>query len=64
MDCPVCGSNEWDIHDVAALPHMHTGPGKPGMDIGRLIPVVPMMCSNCGFYYLFSALKIGLRLGQ
>ncbi len=55
--CPVCTVNSWSV-GAQSLTFL-IGPGfKLG---GEHFPVVPLVCSNCGFVRLFSAMVVGLE---
>jgi hypothetical protein len=57
--CPMCGHAGWSIQDgVYELREFHEG----GMVIGggALVPVVPVICSNCGNTILVNAILTGI----
>lgn len=46
-NCPMCGGNNWAISDdVMAM--MRVGENNDIMLGGRITPVVPVICNECG----------------
>ena len=55
--CQQCGVGDWQVQDSAfELRQFHGGGLRIG---GPLIPVVPVVCSNCGNTILVNALIAG-----
>jgi predicted nucleic-acid-binding Zn-ribbon protein len=56
--CPVCGTNNWTVGEVVELRLFHGG----GLILGGggILPLVPMVCNNCAYTHLFSAIRIGV----
>lgn len=51
--CPMCGSGPWNVQDSTfQLTEFNEGSMVIG---GPVIPVVPVICSNCGYTALVSA---------
>ena len=56
--CPICGNNSWQINDtVFELPEFQGGDIVIGS--GKLFPVVPIMCPNCGYTFFLNAIISG-----
>jgi len=56
--CPACGMGSWNVHDSSfELREFNEGNMVLG---GPLIPVVPVICTNCGNTVLINALVAGL----
>lgn len=56
--CPVCGKNEWQVNDtIFELPEFQGGNVVIGS--GKLYPVIPIMCSSCGYTIFMNAIKAG-----
>lgn len=55
--CPMCSFSDWGvISDVIALEPRDTTIGGPD----RHVPIVPIMCKNCGSTVLVNAIVAGL----
>ena len=55
--CPMCGSGPWSVQDSTfQLTEFNEGSMVIG---GPVIPVVPVVCSNCGYTALVNALVSG-----
>jgi hypothetical protein len=50
--CPICASNTWQMGAVADL-HQREG--------NLAYPLLPLVCLNCGFVHLFSAIITGVH---
>ena len=56
--CPMCGGGPWNVHDtVFQLMEFHGGNIAIG---GPVIPVVPVVCGNCGHTVLVNAITSGV----
>jgi len=56
--CPMCGINNWNVQDTAyELREFHGGNVVFGS--GPIIPVVPVICANCGNVVLVNAIVAG-----
>jgi predicted Zn-ribbon and HTH transcriptional regulator len=57
--CPVCESTEreWDTGEIVKIVAHIT---KDMDTVGREIPMLQLVCSNCGAIRLFDAVKLGL----
>ena len=56
--CPMCGHHEWNVHGTSfELREFHEGNLVIGG--GTVIPVVPVMCINCGNTVLVNAIHAG-----
>ncbi|MFB4350437.1 hypothetical protein [Microbacterium sp. CR_7] len=58
--CPICGTNNWELGLTSELRTFNGGSlvfGGPG---GSVTPIFPVICSNCGLTYTFSAIKTGI----
>lgn len=55
--CPCCGTSSWTYQpQVVDLRVIAVPTGRPPL----LIPTVLVSCNECGFYRLFSAIRMGL----
>lgn len=57
--CPMCGGREWEMISQTLFTPLEIG---EGMDIrlgGKMIPLVPIVCKNCGFVAEINALSVG-----
>lgn len=58
--CPLCNARAWNVPDVLyELREYNSGGLVVGGDMG-IMPVVPLVCNNCGNTVLINAVKIGL----
>jgi hypothetical protein len=58
--CPVCErSDRWGPGDVVASPEITTK-GEIQFDMASLVPVVQLICHNCGYVRFFNANIVGL----
>ena len=51
-NCPMCGSGEWQAGEMVS-----------GTDVsgqGNVLPMVQVVCGNCGYVMMFAAMPIGL----
>src|SRR4051812_6812671 len=55
-ECPICSTAMWNIANVAEMPEFL--PDTP--PTGQIYPLVPIMCSNCGYTIFFNAVHMGL----
>ena len=56
--CPSCGHNNWQTGDiVTGMPTMKGGGIVVG---GPSIPMVQVICTNCGYVRLYAAVPLGL----
>ena len=60
--CPMCLVTQWNVHDHAyQLDEWNQGMLVPGMGGGgRTMPVVPVICGNCGYTVLVNAIQAGV----
>lgn len=59
-NCPVCGrSDRWAPGDVVVPPEL-TEQGDVQIDAQNVIPMVQLICHNCGYIRLFHANIVGL----
>jgi hypothetical protein len=56
--CPMCShyAGGWSVGEIIAAPTLVGG----GVNMGQVIPMVPVTCTNCAFVRLFAAMTIGL----
>ncbi len=52
LDCPMCGSAQWETGEIVS--------GTSIDDKRVAVPMVQVVCVNCGYVMLFAALPIGL----
>ncbi|PWK98196.1 hypothetical protein [Hallerella porci] len=57
--CPICRAKNWQIEEGAYELREFQG-GNLVLGNGSIIPVVPIMCRNCGYTILFNAIVNGL----
>ena len=50
--CPMCGGGEWQMGEIVS--------GTGVQDQGNVLPMVQVVCGNCGHVMLFAAMPIGL----
>lgn len=56
--CPICQRREWSVGGtIHELRQFHNG---SLVVAGSVFPVVPIVCSFCGYTLFFNALKLGL----
>jgi hypothetical protein len=55
--CPMCGTNSWTLGDAAELRAYEEGVLHIG---GRVYPVMPVVCVNCGNTVLINAILAGV----
>jgi len=56
--CPMCGKGPWNVHDST---YQLTEYNEGGLVIGGpVIPVVPVICGNCGYTILVNAILAGV----
>jgi len=55
--CPICTANNWQIAAIGEIRDFSGGGLVVG---GALIPVMPVVCNNCGYTLLFNALVAGV----
>lgn len=56
--CPICGDMHWTIMSVMELRQYENGSIILGGNSVTL-PVVPVICNNCGYTRFFNAMMIG-----
>ncbi len=62
--CPYCRESEWNIQDrIFELREFNKGDMFLGGPNASIIPVIPVMCSNCGHTVLVNAMVAGV-LGE
>ncbi len=52
LNCPMCGSAQWETGEIVS--------GVNVNDQRNTLPMVQVVCGNCGYVMLFSAMPIGL----
>ena len=52
FNCPICGSTQWETGEIVTAANM-SGQGDE-------LPMVQVICSNCGYVMFFAATPIGL----
>jgi predicted nucleic-acid-binding Zn-ribbon protein len=55
--CPSCGGRKWTPVEIISA---NTVTAKGTTIGGNTIPMVQIVCSNCGFVKLFAAVPMGL----
>ena len=56
--CPICGQNDWLLHDEAVEVRAF-GKGRLAAK-GSIFPLLTVICSTCGHTLFFNALVAGL----
>ena len=56
LDCPMCGSAQWETGEIVS--------GTSIEDTRNAVPMVQVVCVNCGYVMLFAALPIGLGVDK
>jgi hypothetical protein len=56
--CPICGNSSWTLADQLALTSIYV-PGT-GVILGRGFPAVLLVCTQCAFFRMHSAIMMGL----
>ncbi len=51
--CPICGTNDWGINDVANLPVRPEGV-EVLLDTTKVYPLVPVTCKKCGYTFFIN----------
>lgn len=51
-NCPMCGSSQWETGEIIS--------GTDMDDQRSILPMVQVVCENCGYVMLFAAKPIGL----
>lgn len=56
--CPMCNAKTWSVtENIQELREFH----EKGFNIsGPIIPVIPVICNNCGNTFLLNAVILGL----
>ena len=57
--CPMCGGRSWAIIAPTAFTPIEIGDDMDVKIGGKMIPLLPVMCNNCGFVAEINALTIG-----
>ena len=60
MTCPICTKATWIPGSLILTPPAR-GKGKSMVIGGRTYPMVPIICTNCGYMHFFNALIVGLE---
>lgn len=59
--CPMCGARQWNVQNTSfELREFHGG--DMVIAPGPVIPLVPVMCTNCGNTILINCLVAGVDL--
>lgn len=53
--CPMCGCNAWTYDDILCTP-LTLGPNNSINLGGKIMPLVPVTCTNCGNTIFINAL--------
>ena len=56
--CPICGNNEWLIHDEAVEVRSF-GEGRLSAS-GSVLPLLAIICTTCANTFFFNAILAGL----
>ena len=52
LNCSMCGSAKWETGEIIS--------GTSVDDPGNAMPMVQVVCGNCGYAMLFASMPIGL----
>lgn len=55
-ECPICHENSWVVGAVYSLRRFTDGEPTNSDDRGRIFPVTPVTCVNCGYTMLFNSI--------
>ena len=59
--CPLCGTRQWNVQDKTfELREFHGGNLVLGS--GPIIPIIPVICTNCGNTVLVNPLVAGIKM--
>ena len=62
--CPHCGQSTWDLRERVYVAQFYPVPFKPAEEVAILgqskIPLIMVVCVQCGFVKLFAAGVMGL----
>jgi len=59
--CPLCGARQWNVQDkIFELREFHGG--NLVLGAGPIIPVIPVICTNCGNTVLVNPLVAGITV--
>lgn len=62
MCCPVCQSPQPEVPASDVIAALEVLRGMEGIyQSSSSVPVVPLVCTNCGYILLFSAAMMGLQ---
>ena len=61
--CPICGNNQWTVNDTIFELREFQG-GDLVVGAGQVYPIVPIMCSNCGYSIFLNAIISGAYPAQ
>lgn len=59
--CPMCGARRWNVQETSFELREYHG-GNMVIAPGPVIPLVPVICTNCGNTILINSLVAGLEL--
>jgi len=59
--CPVCGTNNWMIFEDLVSPLCIDIEYKRAIE-GKFLPVIEIICNDCGYVWQIAAVKIGLLI--
>jgi len=55
--CVSCGAEEWGAGEIVSAPILD----HQGTPVGEMhVPMVQLVCTNCGYIMMYSAVTIGL----
>jgi len=58
QSCPMCGSNDWNVSDTIYELRKYHG-GNLIIGGGPILPIVPIICNNCGNSIFINAIISG-----
>ncbi len=56
--CPMCGSRHWSMDEKMIMTPIQLNTDRSFKFDGKVLPVVPVMCTNCGNTVLINPLVV------
>ena len=56
-ECPVCKGENWSVSDVIFEMREFSGGGLSIGGSSQILPIIPVICANCGYIAHFSGAK-------
>jgi len=62
FSCPCCGSKDWQATPKLFQVTEYVKSSGIALRAGSVFPVIPVMCTNCGYTLLINALIAGITI--